>query len=107
MLNNYLNEKNENLLEQLLFLNHFYHFLKIEVLYSFSEGENTYPNISKVLYILEKDDSLDYNLSIHGNLEKISFLPYEKRCTIYAFLFFCYSRNNRNYKRKCKINEIR
>jgi len=40
---------------------------------------NSDENLSKVLFILEKDNnSEEYNLSTHGDIEKISYYPKEK-----------------------------
>ena len=44
--------------------------------------------LSKVLYILEKDDNIDYILSTHSDIEKISFYPNEKEVLFYPFSSF-------------------
>ena len=43
---------------------------------------------SKVVYILEKDDSLGYNLSTHGDIEKISFFDNEEEVLFFPFSSF-------------------
>ena len=45
-------------------------------------------SISKVLFILEKDDNIGYNLSTHGDIEKISFFPNEKEVLFFPFSSF-------------------
>ena len=45
-------------------------------------------NLPKVLYILENDNNLGYNLSTHGDIEKISFYPDEKEVLFFPFSSF-------------------
>ena len=45
-------------------------------------------NLSKVLFILEKDDSIGYDLSTHCDIEKLSFLPNEKEVLFLPFSSF-------------------
>jgi len=40
------------------------------------------------LYILEKNDNLGYNLSNHGDIEKISYFPDEKEVLFFPFSSF-------------------
>ena len=54
----------------------------------FLQGENENKNISKVLFILEKDDNIGYNLSTHGDIEKISFYPNEREVLFFPFSSF-------------------
>ena len=44
--------------------------------------------LSKVLYILEKDDNMDYSLSTQSDIEKISFYPNEKEVLFFPFSSF-------------------
>ena len=46
------------------------------------------PNSSKVLYIVEKDDFIGYNLSTHGDIEKISFFQKEEEVLFFPFSSF-------------------
>ena len=46
---------------------------------------NSKTNLSRVLYIIEKDDNIDYNLATHADIGKISFYPEEE------VLFFPFS----------------
>ena len=65
---------------------------------SFSKDENEakeflnntdcYKNYFKVMLILEKDDNLGYNLTTHGDIEKISFYPKEKEVLFFPFSSF-------------------
>ena len=50
--------------------------------------ENNNENISKVLFILEKDKNMGYNLSTHGDIEKISFYPDEREVLFFPFSSF-------------------
>ena len=45
-------------------------------------------NYSKVLYIVEKDDSIGYDLSTHGDIENISKYSYEKEVLFFPFSAF-------------------
>ena len=49
---------------------------------------NKNKNLSKVLFILEKDDNIGYNLSTHGDIEKISFFPNEREVLFFPFSSF-------------------
>ena len=42
----------------------------------------------KVLFILEKDDNIGYNLSTHGDIENISFNAFEKEVLFFPFSSF-------------------
>ena len=44
--------------------------------------------LSKVLYIIEKDNKLDYSLYTHSDMEKISFFPDEKEVLFFPFSSF-------------------
>ena len=45
-------------------------------------------DLSRVLFILEKDDIIDYSLSTHSDLENISFFPDEKEVLFFPFSSF-------------------
>ena len=51
-------------------------------------SNNNDKNLSKVLYILENDNNLGYNLSTHGDIEEISFYPNEKEVLFFPFSSF-------------------
>ena len=52
------------------------------------KNKNNNLNLSKVLFVLEKDDNLGYNLSTHGDIEKISFFPNEREVLFFPFSSF-------------------
>ena len=54
----------------------------------FLSGKNENKNLSKVFYIIEKDDTIGYNLSTHADIEKISFYPDEKEVLFFPFSSF-------------------
>ena len=44
--------------------------------------------LSKVLFILEKDDTLEYNLATHADIQEISLVPSEKEVLFFPFSSF-------------------
>jgi hypothetical protein len=82
----YLKNKIENLPASIVFSKSFLSFSKEkEIAESYLENENNNKNLSKVLYILEKDDNVDYSLATHGDIENISFFPNEREVLFYPF----------------------
>ena len=53
----------------------------------FLKGENI-DNLSKVFFILEKDNIIDHSLSTHADIENISFFPNEKEVLFFPFSSF-------------------
>ena len=51
-------------------------------------GKSVISILKKVLYILEKDDKIEYNLSTHGDIEDISCFPGEKEVLFFPFSAF-------------------
>ena len=45
-------------------------------------------NLIKVLFILKKDNNLDYTLSTHADMEKLSFFPPEREVLFFPFSSF-------------------
>ena len=100
----YIKDKKEGLPSSIVFCKSFLSFSKIKQrAYEFLKiGSNKINNInnnnnaqidkninlSKVLFILEKDDKIEYDLSTHGDIEKISFHPYEKEVLFFPFSSF-------------------
>ena len=85
----YLKNKIENLPASIVFSKSFLSFSKEkEIAESYLENKNNNKNLSKVLYILEKDDNVDYSLATHGDIEKISFFPNEREVLFYPFSSF-------------------
>ena len=89
IINEYLNKKKENLPAAILYSRTFLKFLKEkEMAENFLNYENKDKNLSKILFILEKDDNMEYNLSTHGDIENISFIPNEKEVLFFPFSSF-------------------
>ena len=82
----YLNNKIEGLPSSIIFSKQFFEFFKerrvAEDYLRFTKNKN----ISKVLFILEKNENEGYNLCTHADIEKISYFPIEREV-----LFFPYS----------------
>ena len=74
IIQDYLNKKINGLPGAIVFSKSFLSFSKdrneAEV---FISGKNIKNNLSKVLFILEKDEKVDYSLSTHADIENISF----------------------------------
>ena len=60
----------------------------ISVCNHFLSWKNNNNNLSKVRYILEKDDNIDYSLTTHSDIEKVPFSPGEKEVLFYPFSTF-------------------
>ena len=85
----YLNNKIKDLPAVIVFSNSFLSFSKDRnIAEGFLNNKNENKMLSKVLYILEKDDNMDYSLSTHSDIEKFSFYPNEKEVLFYPFSFF-------------------
>jgi len=85
----YLNKKIDNLPGSIVFSKSFLSFSKDKgTAEKFLKYKNKNENLSKVLYILEKDDNIGYNLSTHGDIEKISFVPKEREILFFPFSSF-------------------
>ena len=86
---NNLNKKVENLPSSIAFSKTFLAFSKKrEIAESFIKQINKNKNFSKVIYILEKDDNIGFNLSTHGDIEKISYYPKEREVLFFPFSSF-------------------
>ena len=85
----YLKKKVKNLPGSIVFSKSFLSFSKnINLAESFISKENKDKNLSKVIFILEKDDNIGYNLSTHGDIEKISFFKEEEEVLFFPFSCF-------------------
>ena len=92
-INNYLNDKKEGLPGAIVFTRSFFSFSKEE-----SEAKKFYyrtPNIdlqkynlSRVMYILDKEKNNEYNLLTHCDIEKLSFSEKEKEVLFLPFSCF-------------------
>ena len=84
-----LNKKKPDLPPVIAFSKLFLSFSKSkEIAKDFYKKAHKDNNSSKVLYILEKDDNIGYNLSTHGDIEEISDLSYEKEVLFFPFSSF-------------------
>ena len=93
----YLKNKKPNLPGSIMFSRSFLSFSKergeAEL---FLDISNNMSGLSKVLYILEKDEHLGYNLSTHGDIENISFYANEKEVLFLPFSSFEIKNVNEN-----------
>ena len=86
---NYLEKKIENLPASIVFSKSFLSFTKErELAEDYLKNKNNNNNLSKILFILEKDDNIDYSLATHSDIEKISFYPKEREVLFYPFSSF-------------------
>ena len=86
---NYINNKIKGLPGAILFSKTFLSFTKdIKIAKNFLMNQNNNNEFNKVLFILEKDSHIDYNLSTHADIEKLSFYPKEKEVLFFPFSSF-------------------
>ena len=86
---NHLAKKIKGLPGSMVFSKSFLSFSKDEnEAKKFWNNTDCYKNFFKVMFILEKDDNLGYNLTTHGDIEKISFYPKEKEVLFFPFSSF-------------------
>ena len=84
----FLKKKIDNLPGLITFSKTFLSFSKdVNVAKEFLE-KKTFDNLSKVFFILEKDNNIDYSLSTHADIENISFYPDEKEVLFFPFSSF-------------------
>ena len=89
IIRSYLGKKIDNLPGAIVFSKSFLSFSKEkEVAEVFLNDENENKDLNKVLFILEKDDSIDYSLSTHCDIENISFVPEEREVLFFPFSTF-------------------
>ena len=82
----YLNNKIQNLPGAIVFSKSFLSFSKERsVAEGFLRSGYCENNLSKVLYILEKDKDIDYSLSTHTDVENISIFNSEKEVLFFPF----------------------
>ena len=105
---NYMKKKIEGLPSSIVFSKSFLSFSKEKnVAEKFLKDENKDKNLSKVLFLLEKDDNCGYNLSTHGDIEKISFFPNEREVLFFPFSSFEIKSLEEKYIGKEKVYEIK
>ena len=83
----YLSKKIDNLPGAIVFSKAFLSFSKDrEIAEKFvNNTANTDKNLCNVLYVLEKDKNIDYSLSTHTDIEKISVFDTEKEVLFFPF----------------------
>ena len=84
----FLNKKKKDLPGEIAFSKSFWSFSKERGIAESFISDEIKNNLSKVLFILEKDDNIGYNLSTHGDIEKISSIPSEKEVLFFPFSSF-------------------
>ena len=84
-----MNKKIEGLPSSIVFSKSFLSFSKDEsrAKYFFKKGNNI-NDISRVLFVLEKNVEIDYNLSTHGDISKLSVYPNENEVLFFPFSTF-------------------
>ena len=86
---NFLNNKVENLPGLIVFCKPFLSFSKDrQVAENFLSASSCFNNLTKVLFTLEKDDNVGFNLSTHCDLENISYYQSEKEVLFFPFSSF-------------------
>ena len=85
----YIKNKKEGLPGAMVFSKTFLSFSKDDkIAEDFLKKQKNNNELNKVLFILEKDNNIDYNLSTHADIEKISFYPNEKEVLFFSFSSF-------------------
>ena len=85
----YLTYKKEGLPGAIVFSKAFLSFSKDrKIAENFLKNQQNNNILNKVLFILEKDENMDYSLSTHADIEKISFYPNEKEVLFFPFSSF-------------------
>ena len=85
---NYINKKVKGLPSSIVFSKSFLSFTKDKKEAEKFLNSESKMNLSKVLFILEKDDNIQNDLSTHCDIEKISFYPDEKEVLFFPFSTF-------------------
>ena len=85
----YMKDKIQGLPSSIVFSKSFLSFSKDKtVANDFLSHDNNNINLCKVLFVLEKDDNIEYNLSTHADIEKLSFFPGEREVLFFPFSSF-------------------
>jgi len=104
----FLKNKKEDLPGAIVFSKSFLSFSKdIKRAENFLNGKVDNENLFKVLYIIEKDDKIDYSLSTHCDIENISKIPQEKEVLFFPFSSFEIKDINEKIYNNEKIYEIK
>ena len=88
----YIKTKKEDLPSSIVFSKSFLSFSKnrfiAEKFLNSQNNQNDDKNLSKVLFILEKDNNIEYNLTTHADIENISFFQEEREVLFFPFSSF-------------------
>ena len=85
----YLEQKIENSPGPIMFSKSFLLFTKDKnIADEYLVNENIDKNFSKVLFVLEKDENIGYNLATHCDIENIAFFPEQKEVLFFPFSCF-------------------
>ena len=85
----YLKKKLKDLPGAIVFSRAFLSFSKEKkIAENFLKNNNNNKDLCKVLFILDKDENIDYNLGTHADIEKISFYPNEREVLFFPFSTF-------------------
>ena len=88
-LKNFLKDIQGELPRAVVFSNTFLPFTKdIKIAKKYSSKKNDNPDLLNVFFTLEKEENLNYNLSTHADIEKISYFPSEKEVLFFPFSTF-------------------
>jgi len=85
----YLKNKIKDLPGAIVFSRAFLSFSKEKkIAENFLKNSNKSKDLCKVLFILDKDENIDYNLGTHADIEKISYFPNEREVLFFPFSSF-------------------
>ena len=97
IIKDYLNKKIEGLPGAIIFSKTFLSFTKNKkIAEEYLENEEDDKELIKVLFILEKDNKMDYSLSTHADIENISVNPKEKEVLFFPLSTFEIKEINKN-----------
>ena len=84
----FIEDKKDGLPSSIVFSKSFLSFTKDKNIAEKFISNKNIEGLSNVLFILEKDDNIGYNLSTHGDIEKISYFPNEREVLFFPFSSF-------------------
>ena len=104
----YLKNKKKDLPAAIVFSKSFLSFSKDkDIAEKNLNNEDAHENLSKVLYIIEKDDKIDYSLSTHSDIENISVYQEEREVLFFPFSSFEIKDINEKIYNNERIYEIK
>ena len=75
--------------------------------YFLEKDKNVNNNLSKVLFILEKDDNLEYSLLTHADIQQLSYFPNEQEVLFFPFSSFEIKEIKEKFIQDEKVYEIK